>query len=155
MPAGQLLGTLFFVMLVLAAFASTISNVEAAVVYFIEHHHWSRGRTTLGICFAVWLVSLGTVASFNIGAEWRLFGLNFFELVDYLVSNIMLPIGGFLVVVFVAWVVDRKATANEMGWQDGGLSFRLWLVISRFVAPTLIALVFADAIGLLALFGNE
>jgi NSS family neurotransmitter:Na+ symporter len=149
MPAGQLLGTLFFVMLVLAAFASTISNVEAAVVYFIEQHHWSRGGTTLLICFVVWLFSLGTIASFNIGAEWRLFGLNFFEFVDYLVSNIMLPAGGFLLAIFASWIVDRRVTAGELGWQDNAPGFSLWLWTSRLVAPALIALVFADAIGLL------
>jgi NSS family neurotransmitter:Na+ symporter len=149
MPAGQLLGTLFFVMLVLAAFASTISNVEAAVVYFIEHHHWSRGATTLLICFLVWLFSLGSIASFNIGADWRLFGLNFFELVDYLVSNIMLPAGGFLLAIFAGWIVGRQVTASEMGWQDNDLVYRLWLWTTRLVAPVLIALVFVHAIGLL------
>jgi NSS family neurotransmitter:Na+ symporter len=94
-------------------------------------------------------LSLGTIASFNIGAEWRLLGLKLFELVDYLVSNIMLPAGGFLLAIFATWIVDRRMTASELGWQDNALAYRLWLWTCRLVTPLLIALVFADAIGLL------
>lgn len=141
MPFGQWVGTAFFVMLTLAAFASTISLLEVVSVAVRERFAWSRVRAavTMGLCIAVF--SLGTVMSFNVGAQWRIFGLNFFGLIDYLASNLLLPLSGLLIAIFVAWRLGPELTAKTLGWAQESHGFILWRWVTRWVAPLLIAVV--------------
>jgi len=67
--------------------------------------------------------------------------------VDYITSNIMLPIGGVFITVFAAWVMCRNSTADELG--GTGFLYKLWRLLARFVAPLAILFVFLKAVGLL------
>ncbi len=141
MPGGQWVGTAFFVMLLLAAFASTISLLEVVTVHLRERLGWSRPRAALGMGFIIWIVSFGTVFSFNIGADWTVFGKTFFELIDYLASNILLPTSGLLMAVFAAWLMRRQDTAEELGLSAQQGAYRLWSLVTRWAVPLLIGCV--------------
>jgi len=151
MPAGQWVGLGFFVMLTVAAFASIISLIEGLTVFAIERRGWSRARSVSIVGVAIFLMSLGTAFSFNIGSDWQLAGLNFFGIVDYLSTNIMLPASGLLVAVFTGWKMSRSSLSEELGWSQQNLWFRAWLLVSRVLAPVLILLVFANGVGLIQL----
>lgn len=150
MPGGQLFGTLFFILLVFAAWTSAISLIEPAVAWLVENRGFSRLAATLITGVLAWLLGIGTVLSFNLwsGESFKLFGKTWFDLVDYLTSNIMLPLGGFCIAIFVGWVMARDSSRDELQLGDG-VRYRTWRFVIRYVSPALVVLVFLNAIGLL------
>ena len=92
----------------------------------------------------IWLLGFGSVLSFNELAEFKFLAGTIFDNVDYLTSNIMLPLGGLLIVVFAGWVMCRNSTSDELG--SSGTWYRAWRFLARFVAPVGILFVLANAI---------
>ena len=66
-----------------------------------------------------------------------------FDLIDYLVSNILMPLGGMLYALFAGWWLSRETTLSEIGLQDGPV-FKLWMLLVRVVAPLAVAAVFVS-----------
>jgi NSS family neurotransmitter:Na+ symporter len=95
----------------------------------------------------IWAAGLGTALSFNVLADFKFLRGTIFDNLDYLTINIMLPLGGVLIVVFAGWVMCRNSTADELG--SSGTLYKLWRVLARFVAPIGILFVFLKAVGLL------
>jgi len=147
MPGGQLFGSLFFILLLIAAWSSAISLVEPAVAWLTERWQWCRLRDTLLVTGLAWALGIGSVLSFNhwSGAEYQWFGKTFFDLKDYLASNILLPLGGLLIALFTAWAAHRRFSEQGLALTRG---FALWWFLIRYLAPLGIALIFLHAIGL-------
>jgi len=149
MEAGVLIGTLFFVLLVFAAWTSSISLIEPAVAWLVENHGMNRIYASVSVGAVTWFVGIGSMLSFNVWSEHRLFGLNFFDFLDYLTANIMLPLGGLFIVIFSGWLMKTQASKNELNTTKCG--YTIWLILSRFVAPAAVMLVFLSAIGVINL----
>ncbi|MDH5534982.1 MAG: sodium-dependent transporter [Betaproteobacteria bacterium] len=147
MPGGALAGSLFFALLTFAAWTSSISLVEPAVSWICERTSFGRARASFVVGGAVWLLGCAAALSFNRWQEFRLFGLGLFDFLDYLTSNIMLPLGGLLMVVFAGWVMQRSSVSEELQLGDAG--FRLWRIVARYVAPAAIILITMSLTGLL------
>ncbi|GAB4298982.1 MAG: sodium-dependent transporter [Thiohalomonadaceae bacterium] len=150
MPGGEFFGAVFFLLLIFAAWTSAISLIEPLVAYMVENLRMTRVRATALAGSGAWFLGLGTIFSFNIwsGDRYKVFGLTFFDLLDYLTVNIMLPLGGLLIVIFAVWVMRRESVMSELGVKDGPL-FRLWYLVSRYVTPVAVLLIFLHAIGVL------
>ena len=89
-----------------------------------------------------WLLGLGTVFSFNIWADVRpLFGLNFFEIVDQLSQNIMLPLGGLLIALFAVWVLPQNIVREQLQVRSDRIML-VWRVVGGVIAPLGVAAVF-------------
>ena len=135
-------------MLLFAALTSTISMLEAMTARATEVRGLSRRQaaTTLGAIAC--LLGLVTVLSFS---RWEnvypldgfavFAGMTPFDLIGYLVSNLLMPIGGMLYALFAGWWISRQTLVKELGIGEGGL-FKLWLVLVRLVAPLAVAAVF-------------
>ncbi len=147
MPAGVLFGTLFFVLVVFAAWTSAISLIEPAVTWLVENRGVRRLTACLWAGVATWLLGIGTVLSFNLWKEFTLFGLNFFGLLDFLTANLMLPLGGLAIALFVGWVMRERDVAEELALK-GGL-YRLWRWVLRYVTPVAVGIVFLHSVELI------
>ena len=145
MPYGRIFATLFFVMLVFAAFTSAISLLEPSVAWMVERLRISRKRAAILVGIGIWLLSLGTVFSFNLGANFKLFGLTIFDLLDYLTANVMLPIGGLLIAVFASWFLRKELVDKEFRTK-GLLLYRTWHYCLGIITPIAIVIVFLHAI---------
>lgn len=152
MTAGSLFATLFFVLLVFAAWTSAIGLMEPAVAWMVEHFGRTRAQAAVSVGVLIWLIGFGTVLSFNVLADLTFYKGTIFANVDHLTSNIMLPLGGVFITVFAAWVMCRNSTADELG--GPGFLYKLWRVLARFVAPIAILFVFLKAVGLLPEFSG-
>ncbi len=147
MAGGQLFGGLFFILLVFAAWSSAISLIEPAVAWLVENKQISRRRASVTIGFAAWLLGLFTVFSFNIGENWLLFGMTMFGLLDYLTTNIMLPLGGLLTIIFAGWVMAKESTKDELAIRLP-IFYHTWRILVRYISPIAIIIVFLNKIGL-------
>ncbi len=148
MPYGQIFGTGFFILLLFAAWTSSISLLEPAVAWLVENRGIARARSAAIAGLIAWVLGIGSVLSFNLWQDYRLFDKTYFEIMEYVTSNIMLPLGGLLIAVFTAWLMSRKAVIEELGLGEG-LIFRTWLFVVRYVAPSGVVIIFLHAIGFL------
>ncbi len=148
MPFGHLFGTLFFIMLEITTFISAIALLMPTVIFCREALLWRRTKSAIVSGILVWVVSMGVIVSFNIAKNFKIIGLNFFEFIDFLTGDIMLPIGGLLVAIMTGWMMFRKDTSDELGVNPRGLAFRSWRLAVRYVAPVAILLIFCHLLGL-------
>ncbi len=151
MHAGLVIGSVFFCTLVLAAWASAISMLEPGVAYMCERWDWSRLGASLLLGTLTWALGLCSLLSFNHWSDTPiLWGRNFFESLDFLSTNLLLPIGGMLVALFVGWKMsDKQLThdshAHGLNIAPPGL-LRLWRFVLRYIAPLAIAVVLVNGL---------
>lgn len=148
MPGGAFFGTVFFVLLAFAAWSSSISLIEPFVAWLVENKGMTRNHASIVSGLITWVVGLGTVFSFNYWKDIKVFDKTFFDLLDFLTSNIMLPLGGLLIGVFAAWVIKKQSSVEELGMGDG-LAYQVWSVLVRYVTPIGVGLIFLKSTGLI------
>ncbi|GAA0692443.1 sodium-dependent transporter [Marinobacterium maritimum] len=146
MPFGQIVGVLFFVMLSFAALTSAISLLEPAVSWLTEKRGMTRFKAGVLTSVGIWVLSLGSVFSFNIWQNYTLFGKTFFDTLDYLTSGWIMPLSGLAMAVFTGWIMTRSATYEEVG---DGWGYRIWRFLIRYIVPVAILAIFFHAIGVL------
>lgn len=151
MPFGIFFGVLFFVLLSLAAWSSAISIIEPVIAWMVEQGI-PRLVATIIAGLGSWLIGLLTVFSFNYWSEfyplaaWSI-QLNWFEILEYLTFNIMLPLGGLGIAVFVAWIIPHAARTDELDTNPRSILYNVWLFLLRYMTPIGVLLVFLNSIG--------
>ena len=141
-PGGLLIGAVFFILVSIAAWSSAISLLEPCVAWLIELKNISRVKANLVIILLTWFLGLGSVLSFNIWSDYTLLGFNYFDFLDFLTANIMLPISGFLITIFVAYAINSEIVEFEMRGTPSK-TLRLWEMAIRYIAPFSILLLFS------------
>jgi NSS family neurotransmitter:Na+ symporter len=145
MPGGVLIGSIFFVLVSIAAWSSAISLLEPCVAWLIEIKNLGRIKANLMLAGCAWLLGLGSVFSFNIWSEYRLVGFTFFDFLDFLTANIMLPISGLMIALFVGYVMNKQMVEAQLEGTSSTVS-TLWFFTVRYIAPVAIAAVFVMGI---------
>jgi NSS family neurotransmitter:Na+ symporter len=155
MPGGMLFAVLFFLLLTLAALTSAISLLEVVTAYFVDERGWTRHRAVVVFGLVTFLLGVPSALSFNLMREVHFFGLNFFDLMDFLSTNIFLPVGGLFISVFVAWVwgldkalVEIKTGAERLAERSPWV-FTGWKIFLRYISPVMIFIVFLSSIGII------
>ncbi|MDX1403400.1 MAG: sodium-dependent transporter [Woeseiaceae bacterium] len=148
MPGGAVLGPLFFLLLSLAALTSTIVIFEAVVAWLEEYSNWPRKWLAVTAGFAIWIAGFATVFSFNIWSHIKplraleaFANKTIFDLLDYFVSNLLMPLGGIVVCIMAAWVLPAASVREASGIANQNF-FNIWKWLVRIVAPLAIGLVF-------------
>jgi len=150
MPGGELFGTLFFVLLVFAAWTSAISLLEPAVTWLVENRGMNRVKAAAWTGIAAWLLGVCSLFSLNIWSDYKVFDMTFFDLIEYATANVMLPLGGLLIAIFAVWKMSREATRGELGLSDG-VGYATWRFLVKYITPVAIGLVFLNVTGILSL----
>lgn len=145
MPGGLLFGSVFFVLVTLAAWSSAFSLIEPAVAYLVESRNFHRITANLLLGLLAWVVGLGSVLSFNVWSESRIAGFNFFEFMDFLTSSVMLPLTGLFIAIFVGWIMRPQSVRDELS-DESDRVFWLWRIIVRYVSPLAVLVVFVMGI---------
>ena len=148
---GVLFGTIFFLLLFFAALTSSIAMLEAPVAWLRDATNLSRRSAALlagSVSFCLGILaalSFSTLADVHPLGAFKLFeGKTFFDVFDFTVTNVMMPIGGILVAIFAGWFVRTKYSKDELFGGRETLVYRVWLVLVRFLAPVVLGLVFID-----------
>ena len=145
MAGGQIFGTLFFVLVTFAAITSSISLLEPAVAWVVEKTKLGRARSAMLVGGIAWALGLGSAFSFNIGSDWTIAnGMTFFDTMDYVSNNILLPLGGILIAVFASWRLGQDQLLNEMSEDRAWIP--VWRFLTRFLAPAGVLIVFVVTI---------
>jgi len=141
MPGGQVFGVIFFVLLAFAAVTSIIAILEPIVRFAEDKWQMKRRNGVLVFGTLAWAIGLLTVFSFNIWADvaplghFKVFeGKTPFDLIDYFTANIMMPLGGTLMALFVGWRIKPKTLTADLSFSNVAL-FNAWLWMIRVVVP--------------------
>ncbi len=143
MPLGTLFGTLFFILVAVAAWSSSVSLIEPGVAWLMESRRVNRLAATALLAGSAWLLGLLCVLSFNVLAGFKpllLLNRTPFEFLDFLTSQVMLPLGGLCIAVFAGWFISRRNLQQELH-AEGHALFPVWHFLVRYISPALIALV--------------
>jgi NSS family neurotransmitter:Na+ symporter len=150
MPGGYFFAILFFILLTVAALTSSISILEVVVAYFVEELKMARKRATIIATIAITLVGIPCSLSMGPMSDVLFFGKNFFDLLDFTASNILLPLGGLFIAAFVGWYMGKKNVEEEVNQEGVNVGYiPLFMFLTKFIAPIAIAIVFLNGIGLL------
>ena len=148
LPAGQLFSSIFFLLLMAAAITSCIGNFAPVAAWTEERFGLSHAKASLLAGCALWLIGLGSVFSFNLLADFHPLAFvpgfeerTIYDSLDFIMSNVLLPIGAFLTAIFIGWIVAPDRTQGEMGL-EAGFGFRLWQFLIRYVVPIAVAIIF-------------
>jgi len=138
---GQWISLLFFLLLAGAALTTALSMLECIVRYLSDKYHFSRVKSTILAASGSAVLGLGAAMSFNILSSFTPLGFinslsskTIFDLMDYSVANIMIPLNALLIVLFCAWVMKEKIVEQEFSIRKSAFH-KPWLVIIKFVAP--------------------
>ena len=151
---GYIFSGLFYVLLFLAALTSAISLHEAVTAYVLQN--WKMSRKKASTIVSACAMTLGVLCclSFGVLSHWTIFGLTIFDLFDTVSSNIILPLGGVLLALFVGWYLNRELVRKEIT-NNGEVSQRIFPIIIfllRWVAPIAILSMFIK--GLIEMFNK-
>ncbi len=153
MPGGYFFSLMFFVLLVVAALTSTISVLEVIVAFFVEELRMTRKVATWTATASVSILGVMSVLSSSTLADLKIFGFTVFGLMNFASANILLPLGGFFIVIFVAWYLGRGKAADELS-NSGKLKVRylpFYMFVIKFIAPLAIAFIFLQGVGIIKL----
>ncbi len=140
MPLGLTAAMAFYVLLFVAALASAISLLEPLVAVLMRRMGWGRPLAALAGGLACFVFGLATVLSFSLWSAWFPLGgidafarATFFDLLDELTSNVLLPVGGLAIALFAGWAVPRRLLQEELRLGPRGTA--AMTVALRYVVP--------------------
>jgi len=147
MPAGRLVGSLFFLLLVFAALTPSIAALEPLVAYLQQRKGLGRAPAALTSAGAAWILGIASLLSFNRWSDWRPLGFlagfeqkSWFDTVDYAASNLLLPLGAVLTSVLVGWRLKQAAVVEEFA-ETSPFARRACVFLLRYLCPVAIAVV--------------
>lgn len=156
MTGGYFFALIFFLLLAIAALTSTISVLEVVVAYIAEELKLGRKKATVVAASSIALLGVACTMSQGPWSALSLGSKNLFDLLEMVSANVLLPIGGLLIVVFVGWFMPKGSVFDELS-NSGKLRARfkyIYLFIVRFLAPIAIAFVFLHGLGIFGFFGG-
>ena len=146
MPLGIIFGKLFFILLSIAALSSAISLLEPGVAWIVESLKPKRYVAAGGLGLIAWTLGIFSALSFNLISDFTPIGdRNFFDSMDFLSNQVLLPLGGILIAIFVAWVMKREHVLEELEIKEGWL-LKTWFILLKFLSPLMVGIVFVAAV---------
>ncbi|WP_027965163.1 sodium-dependent transporter [Halalkalibacillus halophilus] len=147
MPAGNLIAIVFFVLLTMAAFSSALSLLELPVAYVHRTLGLSRKAATFVCSGIIFTLGIASSLGFGIWSGVEYNGNNILDMIDNFTANLILPLGGLLMAIFVGWYVKRDQAIQMSELQSAGLQ-NIWYTLVRYVIPVVMAFIlFASLFG--------
>jgi NSS family neurotransmitter:Na+ symporter len=154
MPLGGLFTVLFFILSAIATIGAMVSLIEVPVAWMVEKGHMRRpvAAAVTGVIMFV-LGSLATLSQSPVLANVKFFGKNFFDLFDFVSSNVLLPLGGLAIAIVGGWLLSKKDFTDEMnkGYATEPWHGRIIFAFVKFLSPILILLILLNSLGVIKL----
>ncbi|HLR64051.1 MAG TPA: sodium-dependent transporter [Pseudogracilibacillus sp.] len=151
MAFGPFFLFVFLILFLFATLTSAFSMVEIIVASVTKDDQTKRKKTTWVTGMLIFLVGIPSALSFGILGDVTIFSLSIFDAADFLVSNILMPIGAFLIAIFVGFKIPRQTLWREMkqGSSMAKRIFATWFLLIKYIVPIAIVIVFLDVIGII------
>lgn len=151
-PFGNILIVAFFLLASIAATTAMTSMMAVPVSILNEKFKLNKGLSVAIVAGIVSVIGGLTVHPASLFGHVQVFGKSFFDLYDFLASNIFMPVGGLLTVIFVGWFVKKVLLFDELS-NGGTIKNQAYLkaygFLVKFVTPLLLIFIFLSSIGIL------
>ena len=156
LPFGNILLVAFFCLTAIAATTAMISIVEMLIAYFTEEK--GLKRSTAVILNAIIILLIGSLATLSadkasiLGNVSVFFGRSFFDTFDFISSNILLPVGGLLIAIFVGYFVKKNSVVNELSNNEqlkNRSVITAYRYILMYVTPILLTIAFLSSLNII------
>ena len=131
-PGGAVIAVLFFLLLSVAAVTSIVGLVEPLVAWLTERFGLARVTATAAVVGASLTGGIVSALSYNTWSSVSFGALSLGEWIDFIPNQIMLPLGGLLIAIFIAWALPRNESLQELGLSQA--AFRVWYTLLKYVA---------------------
>ncbi len=146
---GIVVGVLFFLLLTAAALSSAISLLEVCNAFFMRKFNLSRKFTSILLGSIIFIIGIPSALSASgdapLGKLTFIGGRSFLDSADFLASNVMLPIGGLLIAMFVGWTWDKAEILRESDLKASKF-FDIFRWVLIIVVPVAILYVFINSV---------
>ena len=142
MEAGWIFALLFFVLMFFAAITSAVALLECVSLALMDRLHWSRKKSVVLVGIVECFLGLLPALSFGVLKDVTILNYSVFDFMCMVTDNILMPVGGIMMCVFVGWIWGPKAIADHISETSGG--FRLkkaWILCIKYITPVLVAVV--------------
>jgi NSS family neurotransmitter:Na+ symporter len=147
LPLADLLMAIFFLLLIFAALPSSISLLEVSVAIMIDEFGWERRKAAMLLGAVIFLYGIPSALS---GASSNPLIAGWFSTLDYVVSNLMFPLGGVGISLFTGWRLEEAIRHDQfLLGSRYRVFYNLWLTLLRFVVPVGIVCVTLNALGVI------
>jgi NSS family neurotransmitter:Na+ symporter len=141
MPGGYAFSIAFFLLLSVAGITSMVGLVESVTSWMEDHHGFARHTSAIAVVGSVAVFSILSVLSYNLLADFQILDRTINDLLDYFSNQLLLPLGGLFIAIFVGWFVAKPSTEEELGFFSATM-FQLWHFLLRYVVPPAVAIIF-------------
>ena len=157
MPFGILFFIAFLILFLFAALTSAFSMIEIIVATLTRNNPSKRKKFTWLIGMAIFIVGIPSCLSYGVMSDVTLFDKTVFDLVDFAVSNVLMPLGALLISIFIPLKLSKTELFEEMkqGSKVGKFFFNVWFYLLKYLTPVAISIVFLDALGVFNSFKNN
>lgn len=148
---GEVFLVCFLALFLFATLTSAFSMLEIIVAAVVKGNEDKRKKFAVIIGILIFVVGVPSALSYSILSDVTIFSKSIFDAADYLVSNILMPLGVLLISIFVSWKVKKNILQTELLSHSrfGATAFRIWFFIMRYVIPVVIVIVFLNSIGII------
>lgn len=148
MPLGRVWGTLFFVFMTFASFSTVMAVFENLIASAMDNFQWSRKKATVIFAIVILVLSTPCALGYNLLSDFNIAGKNILDIEDFLVSNILLPLGSLIFLLFCVtkygWKAENFMTEANLG---KGIKVKNWMIpYFRYVLPILIIIVLGQGL---------
>ncbi|MFJ7677442.1 sodium-dependent transporter [Peribacillus sp. NPDC097198] len=141
----------FLALFLFATLTSAFSMLEIIVAAIVKGKEEKRTKYAYIIGILIFAVGIPSALSYSTFSDLLIFSKNLFDSADYLVSNILMPLGVLLISIFVSYKIKKSTLREELLQHSrlGAQAFNIWFFIMRFIIPLVIIIVFLDVTGIL------
>lgn len=150
-PYGEIFLSLFLLLFLFATLTSSFSLLEIIVSAFTERGKWSRQKISWLSGVAVFIAGIPAALSMGVLGDFLIFGKTVFDATDYLVSNIMLPLGNLLIAIFITFRMNKIVVEQEfkLGNSYSPVLFSTWKILMKWIVPLTIVIVYLHTLGVI------
>jgi NSS family neurotransmitter:Na+ symporter len=146
MPGGAVIGTIFFMMVLLAALTSAISLMETIVSVVMDKFKLKRWASCLVVLGVSLLLGLPSALGFSVWAEVKILGMQFLDLFDFVSNSLLMPIVALATAIFVGFILKPQTLIEEAELSGKFKAKKLFEVMIKWIAPVFILAILVSSI---------
>jgi NSS family neurotransmitter:Na+ symporter len=146
MVGGQVIGTLFFLLVLLAALTSSVSLAETVVSILQDKLKIDRKIICAIVLVGCIVVGLPSSLGFGVWGEFKIFGLQLLDFFDFVSNSVLMPIAALLVCIFIGYIVKPSFVCEEIELNGGFKLKKLFVVMIKYIAPIFLVAILVSSI---------
>jgi len=146
MLGGEVIGILFFVLVLFAALTSSISLMETVVSVFCDKLKLNRKLVCLFVFIGCIILGIPSSLGFGLWSSITIIGLSFLDFFDFISNSVLMPITALLTCIFVGYIMKPKTFIEEISLTGKFKSEKLFTVVVKYIAPICIVLILVSSV---------